>query len=279
MAKNGSLSLEEFINKYKDSTGKAIASREISEYLDMGLLPDVILKEGELFFNSSHVERIRMIKHLRFKYHMSAEDIAGIIAIKGAGKAEKTDQEISRRDLIINSASNLFSERGYRGTTVDDIAREAGIAKGTFYIYFESKESLLSEVMDHTTETTIERINRRLANSMSTVERLAVINEEYDKTWKHNIELIFVLIGESVGNPRISKQMWKLYEKLAGPVRKAIESGEKSGEIANFNNSRAIAFALLGIAQLISYYGIVNPANLDKDWEAIKKFIEKGLMP
>lgn len=53
----------------------------------------------------------------------------------------------SRRAVLADVALKLWAERGFDQTSVASIAREAGIAKGTFYLYFESKGALLLEVL------------------------------------------------------------------------------------------------------------------------------------
>lgn len=57
-------------------------------------------------------------------------------------------KKTSRRQLdIISAAAQLFFTKGYDNTSVDEIIKEVGIAKGTFYYYYESKEKLLQEVI------------------------------------------------------------------------------------------------------------------------------------
>ena len=58
-----------------------------------------------------------------------------VTIIKGRSK-----QPAVRRDQLLDSAERLFAERGYTETTVMDIAEATGVAKGTFYLYFPSKE-------------------------------------------------------------------------------------------------------------------------------------------
>ena len=55
-----------------------------------------------------------------------------------------TDQSVSerKRHAILDAARTIFSRRGYAGASVDDVAGEAGVAKGTLYLYFKSKEEL-----------------------------------------------------------------------------------------------------------------------------------------
>lgn len=55
-----------------------------------------------------------------------------------------TDQSVSerKRNSILDAARTVFSRQGYAGTAVEDVATQAGIAKGTLYLYFKSKEEL-----------------------------------------------------------------------------------------------------------------------------------------
>ena len=52
-----------------------------------------------------------------------------------------------RKNEIIEKAMNLFFEKGFYGTAVSDIVKELGIAQGTFYYYFKSKEDVLNEII------------------------------------------------------------------------------------------------------------------------------------
>jgi len=54
-----------------------------------------------------------------------------------------------RRLEIIETAQKLFSERGFNNTPVDAIIQKMGVAKGTFYYYFKSKEEVLTAIADH----------------------------------------------------------------------------------------------------------------------------------
>src|SRR5262249_27272586 len=49
-----------------------------------------------------------------------------------------------KRDAILGAALELFAERGFHGTTVPEVARRAGVAAGTVYLYFASKEALVN---------------------------------------------------------------------------------------------------------------------------------------
>ena len=55
-----------------------------------------------------------------------------------APEADPADPKARKRLRIVRAATELLSERGYRRTTVDDVAEAAGVAKGTVYLYFKT---------------------------------------------------------------------------------------------------------------------------------------------
>ncbi len=65
-----------------------------------------------------------------------------------------------RKDEILDCAVRLFMEKGYDSTTVTDIMNEVGIAKGTLYYHFKSKEEILDGILNRMFVTHIERANR-----------------------------------------------------------------------------------------------------------------------
>lgn len=65
-----------------------------------------------------------------------------------------------RPQQIVDAALAVFGEQGLAGARLDDIARRAGIAKGTIYLYFENKEELFREVVRQTIVTRVEELSR-----------------------------------------------------------------------------------------------------------------------
>jgi len=72
--------------------------------------------------------------------------------------ARHKKSDLRRRDLM-DAGERTFLENGVAPTTIDDITRAAGVAKGTFYLYFDSKEALLAALRDRFISNCRERIN------------------------------------------------------------------------------------------------------------------------
>lgn len=77
-----------------------------------------------------------------------------------------------KRALILKAATKLFARRGFFNTQVADVAREAGIAAGTVYLYFRSKDDLLISIFERTMHEGLEAARQALAGVSDPVERL-----------------------------------------------------------------------------------------------------------
>src|SRR5581483_940611 len=81
----------------------------------------------------------------------------------------------ARAELILDEAEKLHAEKGYHDTSIDEIAARAGVAKGTLYQHFPSKEALILALLERNVELleqTIERITREPGSARSRLEQL-----------------------------------------------------------------------------------------------------------
>lgn len=80
-------------------------------------------------------------------------------------------QEVRKKELI-KIAYELFITKGYENTSVDEIIAKAGIAKGTYYYHFESKEQMLEEVINMMIDEGVERAKQVLESNLKLEEKL-----------------------------------------------------------------------------------------------------------
>lgn len=83
--------------------------------------------------------------------------------------------DTDKRALILEAATRVFAERGFFAAQVADIARRAGIAAGTVYLYFRSKDELLITLFDRTMQEAIREGRAALAEVTDPAERLRCI--------------------------------------------------------------------------------------------------------
>ena len=68
--------------------------------------------------------------------------------MKRSARERVTKDPEERKQELIDAAERLFMERGYEATAVSDIVQEVGVAQGTFYYYFPSKEEILEAIIE-----------------------------------------------------------------------------------------------------------------------------------
>src|SRR5690606_7163132 len=77
-----------------------------------------------------------------------------------------------KRAAILDAATSVFARRGYFGSQVADVARAAGIAAGTVYLYFRSKDEILTSIFDRMMQDAMEEGKSALDGISDPVERL-----------------------------------------------------------------------------------------------------------
>jgi TetR/AcrR family transcriptional regulator len=92
------------------------------------------------------------------------------------GSPSHQRRKAERPDELLDAALSLFVEKGYAATRIDEVARRAGVSKGTLYLYYASKEELLKEVIRSRLSTPIaEAVETVAAHTGSTAELLTEV--------------------------------------------------------------------------------------------------------
>jgi AcrR family transcriptional regulator len=81
------------------------------------------------------------------------------------------DREARRAELV-SAAATVFAQRGVANTAVSDIVKAAGVAQGTFYLYFDSKDAAVLAVVERIADAIIEKSAARVAGESSAVDKL-----------------------------------------------------------------------------------------------------------
>ncbi|MEW6553817.1 MAG: TetR family transcriptional regulator [Actinomycetota bacterium] len=276
--------LNGFIKAYEADSGTPVTRTQVGRYLREGILPQP--GEGETY-TSHHLERLRMIEYLRSRYGMSLRDISGLFGVivstspsEVSEEPEEETQVMDRRERIVANAAELFAAKGYHGTTVDEIVQATGIAKGTFYIYFDSKEEILVEVIKRLIENTLEKIDQELERQEGKdfVTRIEVKGREMLDLYIKSSELLYMLMGETVGNKRLTDQLREVYGRLAERVEVDIREGVEAGDIYPFEDLKSISYALVGMGQSIAILlSSSGPEQMERTWKTMHMFFTRAL--
>ena len=183
-----------------------------------------------------------------------------------------------RRNEILSAARRVFARKGFALGIMDEIAREAGIAKGTIYLYFSSKTDVYKALLEHDMrvlqQATLDRVGR-VKNLRDKIQAfvLARLENADDK------RQFFRIMDSEHSNLTMTRRQYRDY--LHEPVQllsDAIQEAVRSGEIRAIDPERAawlIADAVRGAIQrrLLSQ----SPSPTDDDVKFLLDFLWSSL--
>ena len=151
-----------------------------------------------------------------------------------SGSPARKTRSIERRDAILSAALDEFSIRGFEATRLDDVARRAGVAKGTIYLYFRDKESLFQELI-RTMLTplvgTIEAMGEADVPIALLADRIVdlFVREVYETRRK---DVIRLMISEGRRFPKLAEFYYReVLSRIIGAVRSLLRRAAARGEI------------------------------------------------
>jgi AcrR family transcriptional regulator len=184
------------------------------------------------------------------------------------------------RDKIMRSALRLFAIRGFDAVSVQSIGEDAGIAHGTIFWHFGSKETLYVEVMRWAGEQFVEAMEPVLAKRGVSFAELATAELAYFRAHPEVGRLALAIVFEAIGpHPELAPAL-KLFNSRTGEiwrrwVRSVIERGELSADVDAEDLVHIIVSAISGILVTGSVSPRNDPARLLVE---LAKVIERGCL-
>ncbi len=184
-----------------------------------------------------------------------------------------------KKRKIIDAAIKIFARNGYFNSRVSEIAKEAGVADGTIYIYFSSKEELLSAIFDEALQVFVEESKNKLKEIEDPIEKLKKIVCLHLKHLGSNRDLAMVFQIEFRHNivfmERLTKTRLADYFKI---IEGVILEGQQKGLFKELN-PRFCAKILFGIIdEMVTSWLIANKNyKLEKDADILVNTFVYGI--
>ncbi len=152
-----------------------------------------------------------------------------------------------KRAAILRAATQVFARNGYFNSKVADIAAAAGVADGTVYLYFKSKEDILHSIFDRNMEDAISEGRRQLATVSGAEEKLRRIALLHLERLGADRDLAIVFQVELRGSTKFMEAFSAagLAEYL-GLIRETFEEGQRTGVFRPELNAKVVAKILFG---------------------------------
>lgn len=172
----------------------------------------------------------------------------------------------AREDEILAAAARIFREKGYHGTSVQDIAESVGLLKGSLYHYIRSKEELLARLFDGALDETVRDLEAIASRDATASERLRAMVKAYVAAVTANLDAVGLYLREwrALPAPELSRLRARR-RAMRAVFEDVIAQGVRRKEFAA-SDVKISALAIMGMANwLFEWYrprGRLRPEQL-----------------
>ena len=177
-----------------------------------------------------------------------------------------------KRDAILRAAIDVFAERGYFNSQVADVAKAAGIAAGTVYLYFRSKDDILISIFERTVRDRLAEGREAVATVSDPAERLRKFAHLHLGMLGRDRKLAIVFQVELRQTVKFMERFSAtLLRDYLGQIRAAIEDGQKHGLFRADLNVTAAAKMFFGALDEMATNWILSRRrySLESDADAV----------
>jgi len=193
--------------------------------------------------------------------------------------SEVLEGKESRRDQILKTATRIFCEKTYHGTTLQEIATAVGMLKGSLYYYITSKEKLLANIILDALQTLNEDLLRVENADLTPVERLRQIVREHVKfnAKYREVGTLFLTERNTISSLDEMDKMMQIFERrdklITSTLREAIEAG-----IYRPVDIRITSLAIVGLCNsVLFWYRPSGRLSYDEIADAFFELLHQGL--
>lgn len=198
----------------------------------------------------------------------------------------RTDQErvdkAERRLQILSHARDVFARRGYHAAKIDDIVAAAGVARGTFYLYFEDKRSIFEEIVDNTFAQLGAAVLR-----VDTDHPSRTVRDQIEENIRNIVGALLadrattkILLSDAVGlDPGFDTKLLSFYEGVGKLLEESLVDGQQRGIVAE-GDAHVFAIMTLGAMKEILYQVVMRGLDYSEERivSEIFRFLSAGYL-
>ena len=166
----------------------------------------------------------------------------------------------ARRLQIVTTAKTLFAERGYRATTMDDIALAAGVTKPLVYQHFSSKRDLYQELVDSVAQELLDALNYAMGEASGPRQLVELGFATYFELAVTHEEAFRLLFGRDVPkDEELNEAVLRIEDTLARAVEELLDAGLSP------DHRRLLAHAVVGMTEGASRHWVATASSRQHD--------------
>ena len=156
-------------------------------------------------------------------------NLYSFLNFRGPG-IQKKPKHNGKTEKILDAAGKIFADKGFFQSTISMIAREAGVADGTIYLYFKNKEDLFIQFFNYKIRHFFSRLDEAVDKGANAKEKLRFFIQRHLEEFQNDRDMAILYQAETHNTKRIAeesiKEMSRLYLNLISEI---VEQGQEEG--------------------------------------------------
>ena len=175
----------------------------------------------------------------------SPSSAANLPASPWAQAPSRAAQHQAKRDAVLNVAAQMFNERGFHATSLDDIAARLNVTKPTLYYYVKNKDAILLACVKKGLDMTLEGIDASRAAGGNAIDQLRACMRTYAEVVTQPFGMCLIRVGDEEVPEPSRTELRRLKSEIDHAFRRLVEQGVQEGVLAPCDPKMA-AFVIAG---------------------------------
>ncbi|MDD2545038.1 MAG: TetR/AcrR family transcriptional regulator [Burkholderiaceae bacterium] len=148
-----------------------------------------------------------------------------------SGAPDREQQREAKRQAVLSAAAQLFNERGFHATSLDDIAARLQVSKPTLYYYVKNKEEILLGCVRQGLQMTIEGIEASRAAGGKAIDQLMACMQVYARIVMQDFGMCLIRVGDEELSPDSRQELRRLKSEIDQAFRRLVAEGVAEGSL------------------------------------------------
>ncbi len=176
-----------------------------------------------------------------------------------------------RRLQILQAAQHVFARMGFHKARMDDIAREAGVSKGTLYWYYKGKDAIIAALLDQIFSWEMNALQEVIREDGPVTERLRYLvagSARHVKSLHFLAPIAFEFYALAGRNAQVRSALRRYYAAYSRDLARLIQEGITAGEFSPSTDPELVARTIVALFEGLVLLWIVDPVHLDLQRQA-----------
>ena len=208
----------------------------------------------------------------------SPSSAANLPASPWAQAPSRAAQPQAKRDAVLHVAAQMFNERGFHATSLDDIAARLNVTKPTLYYYVKNKDAILLACVKKGLDMTLEGIDASRAAGGNAIDQLRACMRTYAEVVTQPFGMCLIRVGDEEVPEPSRTELRRLKSEIDHAFRRLVEQGEQEGVLAPCDPKMAAFVIAGGLSWIGRWYQPQGAYSADQIIEQCTQLLLQGVL-